>query len=260
MKYHIAKSKTQKIVMGTALSLLIGVGGTLTYAEAPVDASIISAPVEATIISAPVDATIISAPVNQAPTVISYNDLKIFYDVEPVILDGITYLPLKRTAEAMGFEVTWHAEDQSVELLNGARWTQVTIGNNAYFKNRMAPTPLSAAPIIIEGRTLVPIEFFTEMLDYGMTVENREIDFNDESNGHFSGVIQSIVTDETGSMTLTIGPDLESTDMTDITILHVSNAYSFVQVPLEVGEFINAVTAPYMTMSLPAQTGAYIIY
>lgn len=106
-----------------------------------------------------------------------FNGEKVEYDVIPHQLNGNSMLPLRFTLEAMGYEVIWVQEEFAIDIHKGAHWTRIYIGENEYTKNRMASIKLSSAPLIIEGRTLVPIEFFSEILSIGLEENNDEIVF-----------------------------------------------------------------------------------
>lgn len=197
---------------------------------------------------------------DQADYKVAYNDEMINYDVETQVIDGVTMVPLKLTLDQLEFEVNWEAQSRQVTLLRGAQYTAITIGENSYFKNKMAPIELSHSPIIVEGRTLVPLEFFTDILDIGIQVKDNKIMFNDDSNGHESGIVQSIENKEDGAVVYTIGPSLEETDMGVITILTTYPDQTIMQKTVEVGDRIHAVTPLYRIMIIPAQTSASLIY
>jgi hypothetical protein len=176
-------------------------------------------------------------------------------------LDGVLMLPLRELAEAAGFEVTWNDETKQIELANGARWTSVELSKNAYFKNKMAPRELSKAPTLIGDKTYVPAEFFTQILSLGLQTKEGNIHFSESMIATHSGYIQEIDLDEEGNISrITISSKEKSEGFEDQTILNVSSEDTYIQRDIEVGNFINAITAPIMTMSLPGQTPAMIIY
>ena len=74
--------------------------------------------------------------------------------------DRMPMVPLRATAEALGYEVTWLPETQRV-LVGKAT---LTIGKDAYAFARMAHKSLGTVPVVIEGRTFVPLSFFGEIL------------------------------------------------------------------------------------------------
>jgi len=77
---------------------------------------------------------------------------------------GVTLVPLRIAAETLGFDVEWRGGTRSAELSRGAQWTSVTVDENRYFVNKMAPVALSAAPIIVNDTMYVPVDFFDGIL------------------------------------------------------------------------------------------------
>lgn len=198
-----------------------------------------------------------SATIN-APTTVTINDIVLDLDVNIQVIDGVTMVPVAETLRALGYEVIWHEETQTVEIQKGAQWTTVTIGKNAYFKNKMAPSELSMAPVIVDNRTLVPAEFFSVMLGLGIVVDSAQLEINEYSNGFYEGYVLEITYDETGTMTISLGSE-ETQEIPDV-VIHTSNAYTYKQVEVVKGQYIHVVAAPFATMSMPPQTSAYVIY
>lgn len=77
--------------------------------------------------------------------------------------EGIIMVPLRQVAEALGYEVTWNGETQTVELTKGAHWTIVKIGEDNYNFARMI-VKLGAAPELKDSKTYVPVNFLEEVL------------------------------------------------------------------------------------------------
>lgn len=90
---------------------------------------------------------------------LNFEDTKVF-----IRDDHFTMLPLKLVSEALGYHVVWNSENKTVELIKGAQWTSVKIGEDRYTFGRMAPFSLGTAPEIKNGRTYIPLEFVTEVL------------------------------------------------------------------------------------------------
>ena len=72
--------------------------------------------------------------------------------------NGILMVPVRTIAEAMGFNVEWFGDTKTVQV---GRSLSFVIGKDQYSYNRMAPVSLGAAPVLKDGKTFVPIEFFT---------------------------------------------------------------------------------------------------
>lgn len=83
-------------------------------------------------------------------------------------------LPLRVIAESLGYNIVWHDENRTVELLNGARTMNMTIGSKDYGRLKMA-IKLDNAPEIVNGKTLVPVEFFTDVMNLKVEIYNNHI-------------------------------------------------------------------------------------
>ncbi|MCL2200795.1 MAG: copper amine oxidase N-terminal domain-containing protein [Oscillospiraceae bacterium] len=84
-------------------------------------------------------------------------NLPFFSETENVVM-----APLRVIAEALGYDVNWDATLRSIRL--GVA-IHVWVGNTEAQIGRMAPIELSAAPVIIDGVTYVPIDFFRNVLN-----------------------------------------------------------------------------------------------
>jgi len=185
---------------------------------------------------------------------------EVVFDQGSMVKEGVLYLPLRHTLEALGFTVSWDASDKSIEVMNGARYTKLYIDRNYYTKNKMAPVELSGAPFVSNGRTLVPLEFFYLILDESFEVESNEVHFNSDMMAIHSGYIQSIETDETGGVKIVISTKEVSEELYDQTYIHTNANFTVYQKDIVVGDFINVLTSPIMAMSMPGQTGGFVIY
>jgi len=83
-------------------------------------------------------------------------------------------LPLCTIAESLGYEVIWHQDSRTVELKNGSNTMMVTIGSKIYGKLKMA-VQLDNAPEIVNGKTLVPVEFFTNVMGLTVDINNDHV-------------------------------------------------------------------------------------
>jgi len=91
-----------------------------------------------------------------------YNGWPVEFDVQPYITNGRTLVPVRKLAEIMGFEVTWHQADKRV-IITGDRRITLTIGEKTATVNDY-PLDLDVAPEITDSRTMVPLRFITEAL------------------------------------------------------------------------------------------------
>lgn len=94
-----------------------------------------------------------------------------------VVVDGVVKVPVRFVAEAMGYEVGWDGTLSKVTVGTIPMGVNFVIDENAYNKSRMTPFELSAAPELIESRTYVPIDFFTEVLGAKVKVVDGTLSF-----------------------------------------------------------------------------------
>ncbi|PWW08518.1 copper amine oxidase-like protein [Paenibacillus cellulosilyticus] len=122
---------------------------------------------------APYAGGIVIVPVTEQPTAAA--SFTIDADKLAAGPKGTKLVPLRQAAEALGFKVAWNGTTHSAELSRGAQWTQVTVGQNSYFFNRVAPFELSAAPTIVKGSLYVPLDFFDQVLKLSVSEENGTV-------------------------------------------------------------------------------------
>lgn len=84
------------------------------------------------------------------------------FDVPPVIENGSTLVPLRVIFEALGADVQWDGNTQTVTASKSGTEIRLIIGGVAY-KNGQE-VQLSVPAKIIEGRTMVPLRFVSEAL------------------------------------------------------------------------------------------------
>ncbi len=102
-------------------------------------------------------------------------------DVAPFIINGSTMIPLRGLLELMGAEITWYGEDQSIDIAAGEYFIHLQIDNQlVYVKHPEYGDiryTLLSAPVIVSGRTFIPIRFVSEQLGYNViwNGETREI-------------------------------------------------------------------------------------
>jgi hypothetical protein len=98
------------------------------------------------------------------PTQVFINGNKLNSEVNPQIINGSTFVPLRAIAEALNFKVSWNSEQRKVTLQNTAQNIEFKIGSkqvNANGKNLSIET----CPYIVEGSTMIPVRFIGEQLN-----------------------------------------------------------------------------------------------
>lgn len=82
-------------------------------------------------------------------------------DVAPVIQNGRTLVPFRAIAETMNIDVSWDNQSRTVNATNGNTTVSLQIDNPTAYRNNN-PITLDVAPQIVNGRTLIPLRFFSE--------------------------------------------------------------------------------------------------
>jgi hypothetical protein len=89
-------------------------------------------------------------------------------DVAPYIdANSRTMVPVRFISEALGAEVGWDANSQTVTVTKGPTVIKLTIGSRQIITNGIATT-MDTAAIVKDGRTFVPVRYIAEAL--GLTV------------------------------------------------------------------------------------------
>ena len=178
----------------------------------------------------------------------------------PIVVNEIFMVPIKPILDKLGYTVKWDGEKRSVDIFKGVHFTSLKIGENSYFKHKMAPKELSAEPIIYNNRTYVPIEFIGDILGICIEIDENRIVFSENLIALHSGYIQSIDFLDKDNTRITLSSKEKSEGIEDQIIINISKENTIINKKMEIGKYINTISPPFMTMSIPGQTGAYIIY
>lgn len=101
--------------------------------------------------------------------------------VEPQIINDRTMVPMRKIFEEFGAEIEWIDGTKSIIATTADKEIGLQINNSkAIVKNANGETEiitLDSVPVIVEGRTLVPVRFIAESLDkiVGWDQENRAV-------------------------------------------------------------------------------------
>ncbi len=81
-------------------------------------------------------------------------------------------LPLRVIMENLGYDLLWDGERQQVRVLSGAHIAAAfRIGSTSYQKGQEL-IELADAPVVINGKTLMPVEFFSDVLSMKVQIIN----------------------------------------------------------------------------------------
>lgn len=98
------------------------------------------------------------------PLTIHIDGKYISTDVQPDLIDGRTFLPMRVIAEAMDAEVFWDGSQQRVHVEKEEKDIDFYVGNTTYYINDTAKTS-NVAPYLKDGRTMLPVRALSEALD-----------------------------------------------------------------------------------------------
>lgn len=105
---------------------------------------------------------------NEAAAPSLYIDgLPVTFDVHPFIEKGRTLVPFRAIAEALNVQVNWDGLTQTITGIHQGTTLVLKIGQQVGFRQE-APVPLDVPPMIKEGRTFLPLRFFSESLGCGV--------------------------------------------------------------------------------------------
>ncbi|WP_281887025.1 N-acetylmuramoyl-L-alanine amidase [Paenibacillus sp. YYML68] len=89
-------------------------------------------------------------------------------EVAPRIVNGNTIVPVRIIAESAGAKVSWDEKQRKVTVLQGEQTVQLFIDKTTAYVNGKSYT-LEAAPVIVDGSTLLPLRFVVEQLNTKVT-------------------------------------------------------------------------------------------
>lgn len=86
------------------------------------------------------------------------------FDVAPIIMNDRVMVPMRNIFEALGANVNWMGETQTIFTVKGADIITMQVGQCSFFKNE-DKVEIDTPSVIVDGRTLVPISAVAEALD-----------------------------------------------------------------------------------------------
>ncbi|MEG6616994.1 stalk domain-containing protein [Peptococcaceae bacterium 1198_IL3148] len=92
---------------------------------------------------------------------VAVDGLPVQFDVKPTVQNGRALVPFRALAEALQVQVTWDGVSKTIRATAGANVTTLQIGNKIALKNG-SEVELDVPPQVINGRTLIPLRFFSE--------------------------------------------------------------------------------------------------
>jgi hypothetical protein len=84
-------------------------------------------------------------------------------DAPPRIVDNRTMVPLRFVGEVLGAEVVWDETSRQVTYSTSTRQIILTAGQQTVLVDG-SPVVMDTAPVLIDGRTMVPVRFIARWL------------------------------------------------------------------------------------------------
>ena len=101
----------------------------------------------------------------EKPITVLLDGTPIEFDVPPVLMNSRTMVPMRAIFEALGAKVNWNEFNESVSgISKTGKKVVISIGSNRATVDG-APVEIDAPPVLIDGRTLVPLRFISETFD-----------------------------------------------------------------------------------------------
>lgn len=98
------------------------------------------------------------------PVQVNIDGFGVKFDVQPVIKEGRVLVPFRALSEGLNTKVKWDEKTQSIQAFQDNNTVILEIGKNTAFLNN-SPLTLDVPPTILDGRTLIPLRFFSEAFD-----------------------------------------------------------------------------------------------
>ena len=92
------------------------------------------------------------------------NGRQLEFDVEPMLINGRTMVPMRVIFEALGAEVSWDGQTQTAIGETKKTTVKITIGKDYLLKNDNIVV-LDSPAVIVSGRTLVPVRAIAESFE-----------------------------------------------------------------------------------------------
>ncbi len=114
---------------------------------------------------------------------VQYNGKAIaFPDQKPIIRENRTLVPIRAIAEGLGFQVNWNNAARTVTISKGTHSVRLTLDQKIAYRDNQ-PITLDVPAQLINDRTIVPVRFIAEGLNYQVNwvAANRTVKIDDRT-------------------------------------------------------------------------------
>jgi hypothetical protein len=105
------------------------------------------------------------APAQSSPVTININGHTIEADPPPILQKGSVFVPLRGVLEALGAKVTYNAASSRIDIAQSGKSYALRTGQGFATADSKV-VPLSAAPLLVEGRAFVPLRSLAELFGF----------------------------------------------------------------------------------------------
>lgn len=114
--------------------------------------------------------TVIAAP---ADIEVRVDNITVEYDVKPIIIDDRTMVPIRKTAEVLGAEVTWDDSVKTATITFEDRVVKMTQNEPYIYINDIRLT-MDTSVKNVDSRILIPVRFLAEALDASVMWDHNQ--------------------------------------------------------------------------------------
>lgn len=114
----------------------------------------------------------IRARAQEASVRVTLDGQELAFDVPGQIVGGRTMVPFRGIFEALGATVEWDPANRTVYAVRGRDTVKLTVGSRVV-EWRRSIIQVDVAPVVIDGRTLVPLRFIGQALGIAVAWEGQ---------------------------------------------------------------------------------------
>ena len=113
---------------------------------------------------------VIAAP---ADIEVRVDNITVEYDVKPIIMDDRTMVPIRKTAEVLGAEVTWDDSIKTATITFEDRIVKMTQNDPHIYINDIRLS-MDTSAVNVDSRILIPVRYLAEALDASVMWDHNQ--------------------------------------------------------------------------------------
>lgn len=130
-----------------------------------------------------------------------------FFDVQPTLEEGRVLIPLRAVSEAFHARVDWDNTEQLITIYSINHTIEVTVGKSMARVDGH-PVVLDVSAKVVNGRTLVPLRFISEIMGMSVDWDNKTNTVKVKSKYIIDESERYIIDSDTGTL-YSVSPDKE---------------------------------------------------